>query len=166
MESLTPEEENIIKNIRNLFVLKKKQNYIALKYITNLFRLKKEIKGIKDIVLRSIKSLFENEKAEGDYYKSVRVSNCWSNNYIEYKSNDDRNKTLSVKEYLDKIRPYLQDIINDLINNHKQSDTFKNRLTITVSLISSKYDNDEEHVIHSKSYKIEIMISDGTMYKI
>ena len=38
------------------------------------------------------------------------VSNFWSNNYIEYKSNGDRNKTLSVKEYLNKIIPYLKDI--------------------------------------------------------
>ena len=29
------------------------------------------------------------------YYKPVRVSNFWSNNCIEYGSNDDRNKTLS-----------------------------------------------------------------------
>ena len=45
----------------------------------------------------------------------------WSNNYIEYKSNGDKNRTLSVEEYLGKIRPYLRDIINDL----KQSDTWK-----------------------------------------
>ena len=40
------EEEKIIKDIRNLF------------------KLTKEIKGIKDIVLRSIKTLFEYEKEE------------------------------------------------------------------------------------------------------
>ena len=27
----------------------------------------------------------------------------WSNNYIEYESNSDRYKTLSVKEYLNKL---------------------------------------------------------------
>ena len=41
MESLSPEEENIIKDIRNLFILKKEQNYTALKDITNLLKLKK-----------------------------------------------------------------------------------------------------------------------------
>ena len=40
-----------------------------------------------------------------------------SNNYIEYESNGDKNKSLSVKKYLDKIRPYLKDI-----NNLKKSD--------------------------------------------
>ena len=28
------------------------------------------------------------------YYKQVRLINFWSNNYIEYKSKDDRNETL------------------------------------------------------------------------
>ena len=36
----------------------------------------------------------------------IRVSNFWSNKYIEYESKDDRNKTLSVRNYLNKIRPY------------------------------------------------------------
>ena len=55
MESLSPEEENIRKDIRNLLRLNKEQNDIAVKGIINLFRLKKEIKGIKDIILRNIK---------------------------------------------------------------------------------------------------------------
>ena len=38
----------------------------------------------------------------------VRVSNSWSSNYIEYENNGDRNKTLSVEEYLNKIIPYLK----------------------------------------------------------
>ena len=61
----------------------------------------------------------EHGKEEQNYLKSVRVNNFWSNNYIEYESNGDRNKTLSAEEYLDKIRPYLKDIINKL----KRSDT-------------------------------------------
>ena len=41
----------------------------------------------------------------------MRESNFWSKNYIEYESNIDRNKKLSVEEFLNKIRPYLKDII-------------------------------------------------------
>ena len=55
-------------------------------------------------MIRDIRNLFEIE--EEDYYKSVREGNFWSDNYIEYKSKGAR-KTLSVKEYLDKIRQYL-----------------------------------------------------------
>ena len=49
----------------------------------------KIIKTIKDSVIRDMKKLFDQE----DYYKPVRVDNFYSNNYIKYKSNDDRNKT-------------------------------------------------------------------------
>ena len=38
-----------------------------------------------------------------------------NDNYIEYESKRDKNKTLSVKEYPNIIRPYLRDVIN----NHK-----------------------------------------------
>ena len=61
--------------------------------------------------------LFEHE--EENYYKPVRVGSSWSNNYIEYKINGDKNKTLLVKEYLNKTRPYSKEIINNL----KISDT-------------------------------------------
>ena len=83
----------------------------------------------------------------------MRVSNFWSNNYIEYERNGDRNKTLSVEEYLNKISQYLKDITNNL----KKSDTWKISLTITNNFIFS-IDNDEEHVIYSKNDNIEIMI--------
>ena len=78
-----------------------------------------------------------------------------STNYTEYESKGDRNKALSVEKYLTKIRPYLQDNINDL----KKSDTQKIQLTIAINFISS-IDNDEEHVVHSKIDNIEIMIND------
>ena len=54
--------------------------------------MKKEFKGVKDIELRNFKNLFEHEKEEKKYYKPVRASNFWSNNYIEYESNGDRYK--------------------------------------------------------------------------
>ena len=38
MENSRPEEEKIIKDIRNLFRLKKELNYTAVKDIRNLFR--------------------------------------------------------------------------------------------------------------------------------
>ena len=89
------------------------------------------------------------------YYKRVIKNKFWSNNYIEYKINNDRNRILSVEEYLDKISPYLRDI-NDL----KQSDTWKIQLTMTINFFSSEDDNDEERVMHLKSDNIRIMVSD------
>ena len=52
MESLSLEGENIIKDIRNLFKLKKELNYTSIK---DFFRLEKETKAIEDIILRDIK---------------------------------------------------------------------------------------------------------------
>ena len=75
MKNPKPEEENIIKDIRNFFILKKGLNYTATKDVRNLFRLKKGIKAIKDSILGDIKNLFENEKEEENYYKPVTVSN-------------------------------------------------------------------------------------------
>ena len=80
-----------------------KQNKITLQLIKgkiNLFRQEKETKAIKDRILKYIKNLFEHDKEEENYYKPVRVIDFWSNNYIEYKSNGDKNKALSVEEYL------------------------------------------------------------------
>ena len=62
-------------------------------------------------MLRDIRNIFKHEKA--DYYKPVRINNFRNNNYIEYKTKGDR-KTLSIKKYLHKIRPYLKDIMNNL----------------------------------------------------
>ena len=42
-------------------------------------------------MLRDIKNGFEHEKQK-ESYKPVRVSNFWSNNYTEYKSNSDKVK--------------------------------------------------------------------------
>ena len=59
------------------------------RYKKSLQTEKKENEAIKERVIRDIRNLFENE--EEDYYQPVQVGNFWSNNYIEYGSNDDRN---------------------------------------------------------------------------
>ena len=48
-----------------------------------------------------------------DNYKAVRISNAFSSNYIEYKSNRNKDKTLLIKDYLDEIKPYLINLTND-----------------------------------------------------
>ena len=73
---------------------------------------------------------------------------------IECESNSDKNENLSVKEYLNKIKPYLRDMIIDL----QKSDTWKVQLAIAIAFVSSK-NIDEEHVMHSKSNNIEFMNS-------
>ena len=113
-ESPRIEEEKIIKYVKDLFRLKqvKKETIdTSIKDIRHVFRLQKENKGIKDRIIRDNRNVFELE--EDDYNKSVRVGKFRSKIYIEYKSKGDR-KTLSVEEYLNKIKRYLKDIIDDL----------------------------------------------------
>ena len=77
-----------------------------------------------------MKNFFEHEE-EKNYYKPVSVSNFCTKNYIEYQSSGDRN-TISWK-YLNKVRPYLKGIINNL----KQSYSWEIQLVIGNNFISS-----------------------------
>ena len=69
---------------------------------------------------------------------------------MEYKSNSNENSSLSLDEYLNKIKPYLRTIIIDLQN----SDTWKIQLTIAINFIPLR-DTEEEHVMHSNSNSIK-----------
>ena len=62
---------------------------------------------------------------------------------------------LSIGEYLNKIRPYLKDVINNL----KKSDAWEIQLTMAINVISSKNDNNQERLMHSKRDNIEIKIN-------
>ena len=77
--------------------------------------------------------LFERQQ-EKDYFEPIRVVNFWNNNYIEYERSSDRNKNLSVKEYFDKVKLYLRDMIINL----QKPDTWKIQLTITINLFTHK----------------------------
>ena len=65
----------------------------------------------------------------------------FNNNYIKYESNGDKDKTLTIKEYLYMIKPYLSDMINDYITQGE----WKIQLTIAINFISSK-DSDETRI--------------------
>ena len=86
-----------------------------------------------------------------------KTVSAFNNNYIEYESKGDKDKTLSIKEYPNMIRPYLSDIIND----HKTQGEWKIQLTTAINFKSSK-DSDETGIINSNSNNIEIMIGNET----
>ena len=91
-------EENMIKDVRNPFKQKKKEiDDNAIKDVNILFRLEKENEAIKNKITRDIRNLFELEYKKGNYYKQVRVGNFWSNNYIKYENNNDRNRALNIE---------------------------------------------------------------------
>ena len=81
-------------NRPNKIKIQKQSEDNRIKIIKNLFNFKKENEAIKGRITGDIRKHFEQED---DYYKPISVVNFWNNNYIEYKSNGDRSKNLSVK---------------------------------------------------------------------
>ena len=93
-------------------------------------------------MLKDLDFTFDSEK---DHYKPKKTVNVFNDNYIQYESIGDKDKTQLIKEYLDMIRPYLSDIIND----HKTQGKWKINLTMAINFISSK-DSDETRTMHKK----------------
>ena len=79
---------------------------------------KKEAKRkvIKGDIIRDIITHFEQEKEE-IYYEPKKVSNYLNDNCIEYERNCDKNRNLSIDEYLSKTELYLRNIIISIQNS-------------------------------------------------
>ena len=92
-------DKNLLELEKNLFELKKYYDYDDTK--------KCKCKGIRDV-----RNLF-NLSIDEDYYKPIKTNDAFNNSYIVYESKGDKDKTLTVKEYLDMIKLYLGNIIND-----------------------------------------------------
>ena len=66
---------------------------------------------------------------DSDYYKPIITDRGYDgrdDNYIKYMSKGDKHKNLSPKKYLNMIRPYLRDLIND----HKPTAELNNNNTL------------------------------------
>ena len=87
----------------------------------------------------------------------IRTNSSFNDNYIEYERNGDKNKTLSIKKYLNMIKPYLTDIIQD----NKTQGELKIQLILIINFISSK-DSDEIRTMHKKNNNIEIIMDNET----
>ena len=144
--------------IRKAFEPKKFYDYDDIKY-----------KGI-----RNVRNLFDLSIDE-DCYKPIKTNDAFNGYHIECKrSKGDRGKTLSMKEYLDMIKPYLSNIINNhktqgkwkvhsdsTIINYKTQGEWKIQLTMTINFMASK-DFVKTRTMHAKSNNIEIMIGNET----
>ena len=109
-----------------------------------------------------------------DYYKPIIAKSAFDGSYIQYESKGDKGKNLLIKKYLNIIKPYLIDIINEhkthgLVRYHsgnkswleETSSEWKIQLTMAINFVSSK-DSDETRTIHTKSNNVEIMIGSET----
>ena len=124
------------------------------------------------IGIKNIRNLFDLSNDE-NYYKPIITNGAFNSKYIQYESMGC--KKISVKEYIDVIRPYLIDRINNhktqgkwrihsgnTIIEHKTQVELKIQLTMEINFISSKKDSDETSTMHTKSNNIEIMMGSET----
>ena len=59
-----------------------------------------------------------------DYYKPILVRFAFENNFEEYEIRGDKDKNLSLKEYIATITPQLVDLINKKRIVHKKNKRF------------------------------------------
>ena len=84
-------------------------------------------------------------------YKPILIRTSFDYNYLEYGS--EGNNSLSFMEYLNLIKPYLE----DLINEKKNKGEWKLQLTANISFVSLKPDSDETRLMYTRSDLKEFM---------
>ena len=146
-----------IEHQRNLSEEEKEEND---EYLGKLVRIlnNKEEHGPNDhddfdyFGIRDIENLFDKVNEEG-YYKPILVKGSFNGNYKYYESRGDKEKELSVQQYLNIIMPYLYDLIND---HRIARGVWKIQINMRVNIISSK-DTRETCTIYSWSNNVSIM---------
>ena len=170
---------------RNLYEIEKEKNLFALRMeeiVKNHDELERNLSKTKkyydydDATYRNVKDVNDlfDLSIDENYYKLIITNGAFNNNNIQYESRRNKDKILTVNEYLDIIRPYLSYKINDhktqgewkihsgdTITDHKTQGEWKILLTIVVNFISSK-DSDETRTMHTKSNNLEIMMGSET----
>ena len=150
-------ERNLTELEENLSKTKKYYDYDDIEY--------RGIINVRDLFDLSI---------DEDYYKPIMTKSVFDGSYVQYESKGDKGKNLSIKKYLNMIKPYFSNIINDhktrgLVRYHsgnkswleETSSKCKIQLTMTINFISSEY-FDETRTMHTKSNNLEIMIGSET----
>ena len=102
---------------------------------------------------KDIENLFINI-SDSDYYKPILVKSSFKNNYEYYEIRGDKNKKLSIQQYLYMIMPYLTELINERKNNNNE---YKIQLSMGVNLMCVT-DKDKTRTFHVKSNNEEIRL--------
>ena len=158
-----------IKNHRNLLAAKIREvekNLLELEESLQFKKFKNDDSNNEYKKRKSVRRLFKGFK---DYYKQIKTDDSFDNKkgYTEYGSRGDKQENLSPKEFLDMIRPYLRDMINDhktpmrLPNNKTTSGEWKIQLIILNKCISNK-NFEETRDIYLASNNVEIFMGSDT----
>ena len=98
-----------------------------------------------------------NNVDNNNYYKPILVKSSFNSNYKYYESRGDKDKKLSIKEYLYRIMSYLGDLINDHKTNENNSSKWKIQINIQITFISLN-DTRETRTIYVWSDNEEIRL--------
>ena len=79
--------------------------------------------------------MFDN--IDEDYYKPISVKSSFDESYKYYKSRGDKDKKLSIEQYLDVIKPYLSDLINENKEIETSSNEWKIQINMQINFASS-----------------------------
>ena len=115
-DSLTNREKIVLKNID--------------KYIKNLKEDLEKLQKYQDNVMYGLDYLF-TELNEEYYYESKEIKSAFDGSYILYESERDKDNKLVIYEYLEKIRPYLK----DMIDNYKAKVQWKIQLVMRIIFV-------------------------------
>ena len=165
--------DDFIENIRDLFSNKLDKKINNNDFIENSNKLDNNInddfiENIRDLFSNKLDQKINNINNNDDFIENIRdllsildyepvlIKSGFEGNYLEYMSNG--NNSLSFDEYLELIKPYL----NDLINVYKTKGEWKLQLSTEISFISPKPDSDETRVMYTRSFCEENMSGSET----
>ena len=147
------DNSNKLNNNSNKLDKKINNNDDFIENIRNLFsnKLDKKINNNNDDFIENVRDLFNIVN-----YEPILIKTGFDSNYLEYRS--EGNNSLSFEEYINLIKPYL----NDLINVYKTKGEWKLQLLAEISFVSQKPDSDETRIMYTRSFCEEIMSGSET----
>ena len=152
-----------IRNKKNLSDKQKGKNDYYLVELVNTLNKKENYKyhdrdDLDYHGIRDVENLFDDVNND-DYYKPLLVKSSFKENYKYNESRCDNDKKLSVTQYLNMIKPYLSDLINDQKAIENNSNGWKIQINMYVNFVSSS-DNGENRTIFVWSYNEGIRLGD------
>ena len=167
-----------IEKKRNLSYEEKEKIYDNLPELVN--KLNKKVKyryNNRDDLdyhgIRDVENLVDNidngddDNDDDDDCKPILVENSFKENYKYYESRGNKDKKLSVEQYLDMIKPYLSNLINENRAIETSSNEWKIQINMHVNFVSSK-DTGEIRTIfvwsENKYQNWEIILRNGSNF--
>ena len=135
--SLTNKQKNVLKNID--------------RYLKNFKDYLEKLQKYQDNITYGLESLL-NEVNQEAYYEPKEIKSAFDDSYVLYESRGDKDNMLAIYEYLDKIKRYL----NNMIDDYRSKGEWQIQIVMKMIFVSF-VDRNETQVMHTKSDNIKIM---------